>query len=275
MPPYFKTIASLLKNFGPGDFLDIACVTGLFFVLFHLLNNSRSLAALRTLLAILLTSFTIYFLAQVFDMAALALIFSRFWTVALVIYLIAFQADLRRAILEAGRRGGLIRALLGRSGSGVERLARAVARLSEKQLGALLVIERRDEVDPHLIDMGSEIDALISEDLIVTLFFSYNPLHDGAVIISGERIRRAATKLPLTKNADIPKGLGTRHHAGIEITEHCDAVSIIVSEETGVISVVAGGQIERGLDEEGLRHRLEDLLDARPAEEVGSEEDNG
>jgi uncharacterized protein (TIGR00159 family) len=275
MPPYLRTIASLLKNFGWTDFFDIACVTLLFYFLFHLLNNSRSLSALRSLIAILMASFGIYFVAQVLDMAALALIFSRFWTVALVIYLIVFQSDLRRAILSVGR-GNIIRAILGQSGAGVAKLSKAVARLSEKQLGALFVIERRDPVAPHLIDPGEAIDAAINEDLIVTLFFSYNPLHDGAAIISGERIQRAAAKLPISKNADIPKGLGTRHHAGIEITEHCDAVSVIVSEETGLVSLVVGGQIERGLSEEDLRHRLEELLDARPTEDAAAtEEDNG
>jgi uncharacterized protein (TIGR00159 family) len=275
MPPYLKTIASLLRNFSLVDFFDIACVTAIFFSLFYLLNNARSLSALRGLIAILLSSFGVYFVAQMFDMAALALIFSRFWTVALVIYLIVFQADLRRAIIDAAR-GGFIRALLGQSGAAsVAALSRAAARLSDKQLGALLVIERRDDIEPILIDPGELIDAAINEDLIVTLFFSYNPLHDGAAIISGERIERAAAKLPITKSADIPKGLGTRHHAGIEITEHCDAVSVIVSEETGLISLVVGGQIERGLDEETLRRRLEELLYIRQAEEAHSEEENG
>jgi diadenylate cyclase len=275
MPSYLKTIGSLLRNFSLQDLLDVASVAAIFYILFALLNTSRSAAALRALLAILLGSFAIYFAAQMMDLAALALVFSRFWTVAIIIFLIVFQAELRRSIIEVGTKQPLFRILIQQRGESLDAFCRAATALSEKQLGALFVFERTDPVFPFLVSPGEEIDALIGEDLIVTLFFSYNPLHDGAAIINGGRVARAAAKLPITKSADIPKGLGTRHHAGIEITTLCDAISVIVSEETGLVSIVVNGQIERGLDEETLRRRLGELLRARASDADDGVEDDG
>src|SRR5690606_16258038 len=181
------------------------------------------------------------------------------------IYLIVYQGELRRAVQEVGRIR-LVRGLFRQQSTAVSVLSKAVMRLSEKTLGALFVIERRDPIAGHLVSPGVEIDAAMSEELIVTLFFSYNPLHDGAAIISDDRIARAAAVLPLSKTAELPKGLGTRHRAAIEITEVCDAITIVVSEETGTVSLVVGGMMERDLTEEALRRSLEKLLGVRSAD---------
>lgn len=258
----FQTIVSLLGNVGILDVVDIALVAAMFFAIFVLLRRSRSDLALRSLIWLLSASFVGFFVALILQLSALTLVLSRFWTVVLVIYLIVHQGELRRAVQEIGRIR-LVRGLFRPQSDGVSTLARAVMRLSEKTLGALFVIERRDSVIGHLVSPGVEIDALISEELIVTLFFSYNPLHDGAVLITNDRIARAATVLPLSKTADLPKGLGTRHRAAIEITEVCDAITIVVSEESGTVSLVVGGMMDRDLDEAALRKALERLLGVR------------
>lgn len=264
----FQTIISLLGNVGLSDVVDLLLVAAMFFAIFVLLRRSRSDLALRSLILLLSASFVGFFVAVTLQLSATTMVLSRFWTVVLVIYLIVHQGELRRAVQEIGRIR-LVRGLFRPQSTAVATLARAVMRLSEKTLGALFVIERRDSVLGHLVSPGVEIDAAISEELIITLFFSYNPLHDGAVLVTNDRIARAATVLPLSKTADLPKGLGTRHRAAIEITEVCDAITIVVSEESGTVSLVVGGMMERGLNEEGLRRSLEKLLGVRSTPEGG------
>jgi len=259
---FLRTLATLIFNIGLRDVLDIACVAACFFLLFALLRASRSVLALRSLVLLMSFSIGTYFLARLIDLSALTLLFSQFWSVIIIIYLIVFQGAFRRAFQEIGQFR-LVRALIRPKSAHLRTLARAVMRLSEKQLGALFVLQRRTDVGPTLVSPGVEIDAVLTEELIISIFFSYTPLHDGAVIIENERLARANCTLPISRSANIPKGLGTRHRAAIEITELTDAVAVVVSEETGAVSVVHGGVIDRGLDEDQLLRALEKLMNVR------------
>jgi diadenylate cyclase len=136
----------------------------------------------------------------------------------------------------------------------------AVTTLSSEKTGALIVIERNIGLR-NFIDSGVQLDAAISYDLLVTIFNPSTPLHDGAVIIQTERLAAASVFLPLTKNPSISRELGTRHRAAIGITEGSDAISIVVSEETGLVTWVEGGVIKRNLDMTGLRKRLLDAME--------------
>jgi uncharacterized protein (TIGR00159 family) len=256
---FLKTFTSLLQNIGIRDVLDIAIVSLAFFLLFTLLRVSRSYLALRSLILLLSTTVAIYVTAQIFEFSGVVLLFGQFWVVIIIIYLLIFQNSFRRAFQELGQIR-LVRALIKPESTYFRTLAKAVMRLSEKQLGALFVLPRRTDIFPSLISPGIEIDSVISEDLIVTLFFSYTPLHDGAVIIENDRISHANVTLPISKTTDVPRGLGTRHRAAIEITEISDCITIVVSEETGTVSLVQGGVIERGLDEDGLLKALEKAM---------------
>jgi diadenylate cyclase len=148
----------------------------------------------------------------------------------------------------------------------VEDVVRAAQSLSARRVGALIVLERRTGLDDQ-VESGTPIDAAVSKDLLVSLFQPTSPLHDGAVLIQQGRVSHAGAILPLTLRTDLPEGVGTRHRAAVGITEETDAAVIVVSEETGAISVVMGGEMIRSLDAPRLRVVLRDAL-ARPEEET-------
>jgi diadenylate cyclase len=180
--------------------------------------------------------------------------------------IVLFQADIRRALAHFGR-ARLLRLFM-RTDDGdevVEELAVAASMLSAQRIGAIIAVERQIGLR-NFIEAGIPLDATLTYDLIVTIFRPGSPLHDGAVIIQGDRVAAAACFLPLTVNPFVSKDFGTRHRAAIGLTEETDAVAIIVSEETGTISLSLAGQIERGLTVDELRARLRELVSAvRPA----------
>jgi uncharacterized protein (TIGR00159 family) len=141
-------------------------------------------------------------------------------------------------------------------------LVKACVNMANKRIGALIVIERETGIKDFL-EVGVEIDAKVSSDLITSIFLPYSPIHDGALVIQQGRLQRAGCFLPLSQNPDISKTFGTRHRAAIGLTELVDAVAIVVSEETGKISVVVGGRITRDLDSTALTRVLKRLLEPR------------
>lgn len=141
----------------------------------------------------------------------------------------------------------------------IDEVVRAVTSLAAKKIGAIIVVERDSRLTDS-VDSGTTLDALVSRRMLESIFYPYSPLHDGAVIISRDRIVAAACFLPLSINPELPRDLGTRHRAAVGITEESDAIAIVISEETGMISLVAGGEILRNLDASTLRQRLSELL---------------
>jgi len=141
----------------------------------------------------------------------------------------------------------------------LEEIIRAVTVLANRQIGALIVIERNTDLS-EFIQAGTKLDAAISRDILISLFIPYSPLHDGAVIIKGNRVVAAGCFLPIKLGADLSKAYGTRHRAALGITEETDAVAIIVSEETGSISLAVNGRLESNLDMEKLRQKLTNLF---------------
>src|SRR4249920_2410959 len=186
--------------------------------------------------------------------------------------IVLFQSDIRRALAHLGRaqffrylaKGEVV-------DETVEEIAVAAQMLSGQRTGAIVVIERQIGLRNYS-EGGIPLDAQISYDLLVTIFQVGSPLHDGAVIIQENRVSAAACFLPLTVNPKLSKDLGSRHRAAIGLTEENDSVAIVVSEETGKISIVADGQIERGLDTESLRARLRSLVLQRKSAPVSTRE---
>lgn len=183
--------------------------------------------------------------------------------------IVLFQADIRRALAHFGRAPFFryfARSLDGEEDI-VEELAVAVASLAARRIGAIIVIEREIGLRNY-IEGGIPLDANVTYDLLAAIFQPGSPLHDGAVIVQGERIAAAACFLPLSVNPRLSKDLGTRHRAALGLTEENDAVAVVVSEETGVISLVIGGDIQRDVTPDRLRASLRDLLRPRrrPAE---------
>jgi len=167
---------------------------------------------------------------------------------------------LRRALASMGRRGSLLRAFWRyQEAHMVDEVVRAVTALAARKVGAIVVLERDSRLS-DIVDSGTPVDAIVSRRLLESIFYPYSPLHDGAVIVSRDRILAASCFLPLSINPDLPRDLGTRHRAAVGVTEESDAVAVAVSEETGSISLVMGGEIIRNLDGADLRQRLSQLL---------------
>jgi diadenylate cyclase len=180
--------------------------------------------------------------------------------------IVLFQSDIRRALAHLGRAPFFRYFTRPESAEEtVEELIVAASMLSSQHIGAIIAIERQIGLRNY-IEGGIPLDATLTYDLLLSIFQRESPLHDGAVIVQDDRIAAAACFLPLTVNPKLGKELGSRHRAAIGLTEENDAVAIVVSEETGVISVVAEGQIERALDADALRDRLRSLVLQRRGE---------
>ncbi len=180
----------------------------------------------------------------------------RFWPEAALALVIILQPEIRQALAAIGRLPGR-RLAEPETRLAVEEVLRAAVALANRRIGALIVIERTQEL-LDAVEVGSIVDARVSKDLLISVFLPYSPLHDGAVILRGGRIAAAGCFLPLSARAPSGEasGTGTRHRAAIGITEDSDAIAIVVSEESGAISLVADGEIERDLDAEALRRKL-------------------
>jgi uncharacterized protein (TIGR00159 family) len=181
--------------------------------------------------------------------------------------IVLFQSDIRRGLAHLGR-GPFFRyfARAEAAAESIEELVVAAGMLSSQRVGGIIAVERQIGLRNY-IEGGIPIDAKLTYDLLISIFQPSSPLHDGAVVVQEDRIAAAACFLPLTVNPRLSKELGSRHRAAIGLTEENDAVAIVVSEETGALSVVVDGQIERGLTTDALRSRLRSLLLQRPVRE--------
>lgn len=187
-------------------------------------------------------------------------------TVGTLALLIVFQPELRRALEYIGRSRFFTKSLIELRGEShekvVEEIVEAAASLSRQKIGALIVLERQTGLN-EVVETGTKLDALVSSDVLINIFIPNTPLHDGAVIIKDDRIKAAACFLPLTDNMNISKELGTRHRAALGISERSDSLSIVVSEETGAISLAENGTISRYLDTKTLRQILLDMYKSK------------
>src|SRR5712692_912623 len=174
--------------------------------------------------------------------------------------IVLFQSDIRRALAHLGRAPFFRYFAKPESAEeSIEELVVAASMLSSQRIGAIVAIERQIGLRNY-IEGGIPLDAVLTYDLVVSIFQPSSPLHDGAVIVQDDRVAAAACFLPLTVNPRLTKALGSRHRAAIGLTEENDSVAIVVSEETGALSIVVDGQIERGLDTDALRARLRSLV---------------
>jgi diadenylate cyclase len=185
--------------------------------------------------------------------------------------MVLFQPELRRALAHAGRNPLLLR-VTGQAGAArrqlLDEIVRAVEVLALKRIGALIAVERQVGLRAYA-ELGVQMEAVVSAELLGSVFQPGSPLHDGAALIQGDRITAAGCFLPLSRNLGLSRTFGTRHRAAVGLSEETDAAVVVVSEESGVISLAVDGVIERGLDPEGLRDRLTTLLNATEAPSRG------
>ena len=250
----YITAVSTLRNL-----LDIALVFVIVYVVLKLLRGTR---AVPTMVGIVLIAL-LYWLAVAQDLATLEFVLrSAVFYVGFAI-IVLFQSEIRQALIYFANRlrFPILKRQRGQFGGSIfDEIVLAVTTLSTEKTGALIVIERNVGLR-NFVDAGVQIDAAVSYDLLVTIFNPSTPLHDGAIVIQDERIAAASVFLPLTKNPEISRELGTRHRAAIGITEGTDAIAIVVSEETGLITYVEGGNIRRNLDTNALRKLLLDAME--------------
>ncbi len=250
-------ILDILKNFTWLDFLDIAIVAFLVYQFVLLLKGTKTVRLL-TGIAVLLILFLI---ARISGLATLYKILNSLVGSIILIIVIIYQNEIRRALFALGRQR-FVKRQFDLIPQLIEELALATDALTKKNIGALIVIEGEMDVD-NFIEVGTEIDAKVTCELITSIFLPYSPIHDGAVIIQKGKLTKAGCFLPLTRNPLISKALGTRHRAAIGLTERTDAIVIVVSEETGKVSVVADGRMTYDVDHTSLCNTLKTLLESR------------
>jgi uncharacterized protein (TIGR00159 family) len=240
------------------DLLDIALVSFIIYRMFLLIKGTRAVQMLLGLAVILL----VYVSAQIGELYTLHWILDNFLSSIILVIVVIFQSDIRRALIHVGRNPFFADLSYREESEILEELTRACSSLAVRRIGALIVIERETGINDFL-EVGVEIDAKVSNELIQTIFNPSAPVHDGALILQEGRLSRAGCFLPLTQDEDVSRKLGTRHRAAIGLTELVDAVAIVVSEETGKVSVVVGGRLTRDLDAPTLKRVLTRLLNPR------------
>lgn len=245
-----------------GDPRNIADIVLVFLIVYTVLKLVRGTRAAP--MAAGIAGFALlYWLAVNQDLATLEFVLHGGLLYIGIAIIVLFQSEIRQALISFGNRFRLpfARRQTGQFGEGVyDEIVLAATTLASTKTGALIVIERGVGLK-NVTDGGVKLDAELSYDLLVTIFNPATPLHDGAVVVRRHRVAAAACFLPLTLNPRLSKDLGTRHRAAIGITEDSDAVAVVVSEETGLISFVQGGQIRRGLDATKLRASIFQALE--------------
>lgn len=248
-------IVYIFRTFNWQAILDIIVVTVILYQLLMLIKGTRAVQLLKGLFVLVIVSI----LARQMGLATLTWMLDKVWTMLLVALPIVFQPELRRALEQLGR-GKFITMHPVTAGAEeykklIEELIRCTQVLSQNRIGALIVYEQNTGIQ-EFVETGIKIDGVVSTEFLVNIFVPKSPLHDGAVIIRADRVAAAGCFLPLTQDTGVEKELGTRHRAALGLSEVSDALIIIVSEETGVISTAKNGEIHRYHDEKSLRDFL-------------------
>lgn len=239
--------------------LDIALVFVIVYVVLKLLRGTR---AVPTVIGMVIIGL-LYWVAAVYELSTLEFVLRYAVGFIGIAIIVLFQSEIRQALIYFAHRFRfpILKRQRGQFGGSVyDEIVLAVTTLASEKTGALIVIERNIGLR-NFIDAGVQLDSKLSYDLLVTIFNPSTPLHDGAVVIQNERLAAASVFLPLTKNPEISRELGTRHRAAIGITEGSDSISIVVSEETGLITYVEAGVVRRNIDPAQLRKLLLDAME--------------
>lgn len=236
------------------NFLDIALMSVVLYRLLLILKGTKAVQMLIGLGILLLASVASRYL----ELYTIDWLVQSFWAQIVIAIIVLFQPEIRRALAHIGEAQFLTFTKAEELKS-LEEIVRAAISLANKKIGALIVIERETSLK-DFIEVGTPLDARVSRELLASIFHPTSPIHDGAVIIKGNRIAAAGCFLPITLSSELSKSLGTRHRAGIGLTEETDAVAIIVSEETGFISMAMDGRLETKLDMGTMRDILTDIF---------------
>ncbi len=233
------------------DGIDILVVSALVYYLLKFIKGTR---ATQMVIGLFLV-FLLIAVANIFNLSGMKWIAKGLKDVWIVAFVIVFQPEIRNALASLGKTRLFFYLYKGEEEKIAENIASACEVLKDKRIGALIAIERRAGLRSYM-ETGVKIDAEVDSHLLVSIFSPYSPLHDGAVIIKGERIIAAACILPLSDNPSLPPEMGTRHRAALGITEETDSICVIVSEETGRVSFAVGGDIKEDLSISTLKSEM-------------------
>ncbi|NOX61840.1 MAG: TIGR00159 family protein [Chloroflexi bacterium] len=256
-----ETLLALFAQFTLRDAIDILLVTAVFYVVLRFFAGTQGVPLLRGFLVVALLG---VLAGSVTGLTAFSWLIRTSALALLIAIPVIFQPELRRLLERLGRTGYLFMRPNRTTGASklIADLVGACTRLARLRFGAIIVLEDQIGLE-ETVETGVRLQSLVNPDLLVTIFYPGTPLHDGAVVIRDERIEAAACVLPLTQRPLVDTTLGTRHRAGIGITEDTDALAIIISEETGTISAARNGRLARRLDERKLRRILERFYEHR------------
>ena len=240
------------------DLIDISIVAFIIYRIILLIKGTRAVQMLLGLAVIL----AVYMASRVGDLHTLNWFLSNFLSSIILVIVVIFQNDIRRALMHVGRNPFLGGMTSREESEIIDELVKACVALSNRKIGALIAIERETGIN-DILESGTPIDARVAGELIRSIFMPSSPIHDGALVLQQGRLTLAGCFLPLSQEGDLTQDLGTRHRAAIGLTELADAVAIVVSEETGKISVAVNGGMTRNLDATSLKKVLGRLLEPR------------
>lgn len=258
LPELRMGMPEVLSNIRLLDLLDIGIVAFIIYRIILLIKGTRAVQMLLGLAVILL----VYIASRIGGLHTLNWFLSNFLSSIILVIVVIFQNDIRRALMHVGRNPFFSGMSHLEETALIDEIVQASVALGRKKIGALIVLERETGLK-DVLETGTPIDAQVSSEIIQAIFLPGSPIHDGALVVQQGRLKQAGCFLPLSQNTDINKYLGTRHRAAIGLTELLDAVVVVVSEETGKISVVVNGGITRALDATDLRKVLGRLLEPR------------
>jgi diadenylate cyclase len=242
----------IFERIGMWAVVDVLIIAAIIYRLLLLIRGTR---AMQMVLGILILIGSAFLLSQLYPLTTLKWFMDKFYSSIIIVIVVLFQEDIRRGLSRMGKKS-LIPAEGNISSKQIlDEIIRAAVSLASKKVGALIVIERNIILSRY-VDVGILLDSRISKEIIEAIFLPTSPIHDGAIIIQQGRITAAGCFLPLTRDEDVDPNFGTRHRAAIGISQETDAVVLVVSEESGVISLILDGKISRNLDPKELRRVL-------------------
>ena len=261
---FLRNIKTTVLSIGINDILEILIMTYLIYILFKWMKNTRSWFVIRGIIVILI----FFLLAEILKLNTILYLARNSFDIIIIALVIVFRPELRRGIENLGKKNPILRifssdaanSLNEFSEDSADALVEACFALSETKTGALVVIEREDPLEDY-IKTGIKVDAAISPQLLINIFEHNTPLHDGAIIVRGNRIVSATCYLPISQNTSLSKSFGTRHRAALGVSEQTDSITLVVSEETGHVSIAMKGRLLEDVSRDKLQTILRDLAE--------------
>lgn len=245
----------ILREIRWQDILDIVFVALILYRLLLIIKGTKAARMLMGLGLLLLASIFSGYLG----LYTVNWIIQSLWAQIVIVLVVLFQPEIRRTLAQMGEARFLQAFTSAEELRSLDEIVKASVALANRKMGALIVIERETSLK-DFVEMGTPLDARVSKEILLSIFHTSSPIHDGAVVIRGNRIVAAGCFLPIALSSYVSKAFGTRHRAGIGLTEETDAIAIIVSEETGSISLAVAGKLESRIDMENLRNKLTDIF---------------